>query len=1464
MKQLVSTHELAGNYTVVIDTTQDKVYLDVLDYDRPGITMESNMQGSLMMDFAEMLSKYNIKPYPNVYNITDATTGSPDAYDSLESVKYRARVIRVEDNKLRAFAPIILTSGEQIPDVFILYRKDLFSKPEDAVDEIVAVVDLHNNNIAEYIQPKDYAYAYIRGNSRYLKGIDSSTGQFVKADMYSDSITKNEYETERLIYHSYKDRRLIYNNIINLSFIIRDDNAFTHTEEYNAEDSLASVTDTCAYVYWGRYANASPISTEDVPDGYITIEDDSSVVDDRSEIFIYKPKSETISHNRIEYVGSKQYNIIGSDSILLKHHDSGYEAVKFTGSPTMAFVKYDTKHDVDEKDEPKYPCKYVDLDRFTYTIDSYVEKLPSMSFEWPTTECSLSITMELRDAFVRYVNAVSNIDIKWVKTYRADDDPSICIALDSRMSIQIDKFRTMLSPYFNVVYSDSSNIVTVTSRGDNVLNFDKLSFTKTSRLNIVGIYPTEDLNPEETIKYRKLYRYSFTSKDIYAKVVRDDGVDLISEAKTKYVELSDIGNTYIHDSIHECFSDYEFYYVRTGQRHQEVPHYKEGGTITGNALSFYTMKKSLLCSISHVPVADVVDIRSITSASDELTDDMPIDIKTRVAWCDYSSVNKHGENSIPSVAYPAGLIDVYSAAVSEDSWSYGQLLYNSDIRREKNNIYFKTTHFKSKAMEDAYIASMFDGCFIDVPWYKEHRVDLVHMVMKCMCYYDNNAIHPVKEAPLLVFDDLDGKDCVASRFRESIKDTELLKGDDNQKLTDSQQQALLVKIGRKMQDISINNMSTFFTSYLDDCEESVLNDITVEVHPVLYDDELFCMLYGVPFKVDITTSEYTYKSIIIPCQRFALRLQEDTRVYPKSLTRIIRNDKAKQIIIATFIDIPVIMPFAMGVEHSNEYMDSTMFGNFERNYLAYIGANTNILEDSDSVDSLDAFNVGYVNSTADLDGDYIYKQNKTSITYLACINYIADFNIDKDIKNITDDNQVPMPEDYDPVIAARAIATGTSINIALVGYARIIGDDGSIVLPGKIVFFDKSDEGMSHPLGYFYTVYAADDFVHPQALIKMNDAGITNRNFEAWTPNYNVQVESVRNAIDAMMVPFDDTYNRYIRNISNENIDDYKFVAVVIEAVTPGSLKSGDGYIHGAKNVLEYSGAYYYFNSIMAAAAGIYEYVSNKDIFLKTKTGELNSAITYTFSSQCYPSSNQLLTYDIVDGDVVTEPYNRITQDDPTGILYDQYITVYDEDNNTVQHKVSLENIFDDAHLLTVPLEDYSNTRPMLNYRTQRFKSLVVYDRTYISAPQLVTNINKLDSILASKLYAKDGKWINVKVNRSSVDIKFYPSIMYGETLRRTLTKVCKHMNVSDDPNVVPQALNNDDYIMYVDNFMFHLYDYELNVYKMDTTNEFNIYAQKDSKSTRVDYDVKKNYDQEYRNIPKQGIFITYKMSLRV
>ena len=68
---------------------------------------------------------------------------------------------------------------------------------------------------------------------------------------------------------------------------------------------------------------------------------------------------------------------------------------------------------------------------------------------------------------------------------------------------------------------------------------------------------------------------------------------------------------------------------------------------------------------------------------------------------------------------------------------------------------------------------------------------------------------------------------------------------------------------------------------------------------------------------------------------------------------------------------------------------------------------------------------------------------------------------------------------------------------------------------------------------------------------------------------------------------------------------------------------------------------------------------------------------------------------------------------------------------------------------------------------------------------------------------------------------------------------------------------------MYVDKYMFHLYEYELNVYKVDSTDEFEIYAQKSPKSSLLNYDVKKNYEQEYKNAPKKGIFITYNMSLR-
>ena len=1346
MKQLVSTHELAGNYTVVIDTTQNKVYLDVLDYDRPGITMASNMQGSLMMDVAEMFSKYKIKPYPDVYSISDSTVGSSEAYDSLDSVKYRTRVIRVEDNKLRCFAPIILKTDEQIPDVFILYRKDMFCKESEAKDEIVAVIDLHSDNISEYIQPKNYAYAYIHGNNRHIKGIDISTGQFVKADVYSDNIPKDESATEDLIYQSYKDKRLIYNNIINLSFVIKDDKIFEHKEDWNITEELADVKDTTAYVYWGRYANVSPIKTPEVPDGYITIEDAwGGEGDNRENIFIYTPENDT-NNNRIQFDKTKPQPLLVADRVLLKHHDKGYEAIVFDGE-NGADVKYNTRT-VDEHGEKAYARKYVDVNRTTYTIDSYVEKLPSMSFEWPVSECTLAIHMKLNDMFVRYVNATSDIYIKWVREY-GDEDNTNVIALNTRMDEQIAKFRSLLSPYFIVTYSTSSNIITVTVRGDNVINFNELSFTKTSRLNLIGIYYNEDITPQETIGYRKQYRYFFTGKDTYAKIARGSDVDLISEAKRKYVELHDVGNTYAHDHIHECFSDYEFYYVRTGNTYQDVPYYIEGGTIAGNTLSLYTMKRTLLCNIEHVPVADFVDIRTIMDDDVyDMADDKPIDIKTRIAWCDYSSINKHGENLIPSVARPTGLIDVYSAAVSADGWSYGQILYNSSIRRD-NDIYFKSTHFSSRTMEDEYISYLFDSCFSEYPWYVSHRVDFVRMVMKCMCWYDDDTKH----APLLIFDYLEGEDCVASRFRENVKDTEIIKGDDGQILTESQQQLLLEAVGNRMLDISINSMSKFFTDYLDDCDAKILDDITMGVYPVLYDDELFCMLYGVPFKVDINTSEY------------------------------------------------------------------------------------------------------------------VYKHNNTSKLTAVCINYIADFDLENDLHdNLVDSDGQPYDDSYPAKIAARAIATGTHIDIAMLGYGVILGNDGSKIYPSKVVFFDKNDEDKKYPLGYFYTTYAADEFVHPQALAKMNESGITQRLISMYTPNTMITIDGVSTAVDAMMIPFDDSYNRYVRDIYNDVLreDKYSFVAVVIETVIPSRISSNEGYIAAARNVLEYSSAYYYFNAVMSSQHGISEYKSNKDTFIQTKSGELNSAITNAISLQCYPSSNQMFTYDIVDNDVVKEPYIRLKAEDPTGRLYKQLVTIYNNDTNEVNHKISTENIFDDGQLLRVPLEGYNinNLTPSLNYRTQRFKSLVVYDKTYIGEHTVIKNTNRLDSILASRLYVKEGKWINVKVNRSSVDIKFYPSIMYGEKLRHILTDVSKRLDLSfRDPS--SPLLKDNDYIMYVDKYMFHLYEYELNVYKVDSTDEFEIYAQKSPKSSLLNYDVKKNYEQEYKNAPKKGIFITYNMSLR-
>ena len=114
---------------------------------------------------------------------------------------------------------------------------------------------------------------------------------------------------------------MIYNNIINLSFVIKDDKIFEHKEDWNITEELADVKDTTAYVYWGRYANVSPIKTPEVPDGYITIEDAwGGEGDNRENIFIYTPENDT-NNNRIQFDKTKPQPLIGTDRVLLKHHD---------------------------------------------------------------------------------------------------------------------------------------------------------------------------------------------------------------------------------------------------------------------------------------------------------------------------------------------------------------------------------------------------------------------------------------------------------------------------------------------------------------------------------------------------------------------------------------------------------------------------------------------------------------------------------------------------------------------------------------------------------------------------------------------------------------------------------------------------------------------------------------------------------------------------------------------------------------------------------------------------------------------------------------------------------------------------------------------------------------------------------------------------------------------------------------
>lgn len=1484
MKQLVTTHELAGNYTVVIDTVKDKIYLDTLDCERPGITMEANMQGSLMMDVANMFRKYNIKKYPDVYEINDNVTGKEDLYSSIDTVKYRARTIRINDDQLRVFAPIILQTDEQIPDVFVLYRRDLSMSKEklddpDTKDEIVTVVDLHRNNISEYIQPKEYATAYIHGNSRYIKGIDSETGQFVKADLYSDSIMKEEIATEDLIYQSYKDKLLLYNSIVNISFVIKDDKIYEHQSESSMD---VKCKDTSAYLYWGRYATLNRI--EDIEN--ITIESSwGSPEDTRKDIFVYKIQDD-LQKPRLEYTGKSNPVVsLASKDILLRHHNGGFESITFDG-----FGGANLKYNEDHK------SKYVDIDRVTYTIDSYAEMLPSMSFEYPSSECSLSILMSLNDEFIHYFNAVTRIDIRWVKSINENEDSSHCILLSSSLNDQIQKLKSIVGTYFNVSWptdakKDDRPIVTITTRGDNVLNFNYLRFTKTSRLNLIGIYSKTEINSGSPRVH--LYEYSFTSKDSYAKIPRESSDDFISYARDKYIELKDVDNTCVHDKIHECFADSSFYYVRTGSviETDDSFHYLCGGVVDGNTLSFYNMKASSIYTITPTKVGDFIDIRTAYLSDNEpvgITDDSkPVDVKTRVAWCDYSSVDKNGNSLIPSVASPAGIIDVYSAASSKDSWSYGQILYNAyKSTYKEGNIdadYFKSTCFKSDNIENNYLLDVFGSCFEDYPEYSDkNKMDFIKVVMSLMCQGtkndDNNPFSEDTYTPLFIFEELPENICLASRLKSAVFNgyyTYLRNNGKGGQLDESDIIAILSKIGEAMKNVSINTASKSIKSYLTTCQQSVLDDITVKVNPVLYDDELFCMLFGVPFKTDIKYSEYTFRSIIVPCPRFLLRTEEDTKVYNPAITEFAINTEAKAFTIVTFLDIPVVMPFAMKTDDfGSDLTLSTMFGYFDRNMLQLIGNGEGIQHVGDDDDEqpasyyVKAYDPGYIESVKYLSSDHTYKLNKTSTLKLTGINYIDPETIDTDIDILVDIDRQPLPESSVAVRAARAISTDSGIRLAVIGHTELSDSGGAKIYPSKVVMFDKTDIDMKTPMGYFYTISASKEESHPSAYAKLMDAGIVDHNIDFYTLTDDGATASV-----ATMVAYDSVFNNGVRALSEDVIrrNKYNYVAVVIYVIDPKSIADeewktiNEDWKTLLKNTIEYGGAYYYFNSLMNQDSDyIKEYISGNDTFIKTKSGKLNSAITEVITAQCYPSSNQLLTYDIVDGIATTknDAYIHMGSSDK-GLMYMQYLSHYNPMSNKVEYVQTYEDIFDTSYPLTF-IAGSSIVRPVLNYRTQRFVSLVVYDRRFVFGkdedPINVTSLKSVPSILSSKYYLKNGEWINYKNNRSSVDIKLYPSILYGSLLRDDLRSFFRKIRLYSDEQT--SELDGDDIIMYADTFMFHLYEYDLAAYYDTESSDFALTTDASS-SSRLDYEVKKGYEQEYKNLPKKNMFFTYKMYMR-
>lgn len=1443
MKHLVSTHELSGNYTVIIDDTQNDVYLGILDCEYPGITMKAHLNGSLMMDVSEMFKTYNVKIYPDISNINDSTVGYSDAYESNKSIRYRSRVVRIDSDKLFVFAPIILYSGDQIPDVFILYRKDLSSSGDlKKPDDVVTVIDLHQNNISEYIQPKDLSSAYIHGNNKYIKGIDTETGQFVKSEVYSDSIIRDEKKTENIIYQAFKDKKMLYNNIINISFIVHDDDIY-------GQDSS---TETSAYLYWGRYANLSEI------DKRITIENkcDASIDDRDNDIFIFNPINDQDIHNTIKYKGSPskldEYNL---NDVLLKHHTGGYECVSFD-SEGCANIKFGYDNNQ----------KYVDLNRTTYTIDSYVHKLPSMSFEWPLADCSLYIRTSLNGDYSKFVGASSSININWVSDMSGVTDKDHAILLTLPITEQLNKFCNIVEVYFNVhytlddFYSSASPTVSLTARNDNIMNFDEIYFQKTSKLNLIGLYKIEDMSPDEKISYKKRYKYFFTGEDSYAKIEKNvSSKEFLLDAKNKYIELSDISNTRLHDKIHEVFADADFYYIRTGETlDNDNYHYKCGGVINGSTVSLYTMKETSLYTKTHLPVGDFIDIRSIgigESQPEGVCDDrFPVDVKTRNVWCDYASIDKNGDNLIPSIASSVGVIDVYSSDINQDSWSYGQILYNRN-EPTLEDVHFKNTHFQSKTLEDAYILNMFGPVFDEAgySWYKTHRLDFVKALMTCMCYFNIN--EGIKETPLLVFEESTEDISLYKRFKsylnvhnDIIVESSL---DSSRALSDSDISLLFSTIGEYMNNISITTISNILKSYLSTCDESVLQDITMSVSPTLYDDEMFCMLFGVPFTTDIIYADYTFKSIIIPCPRFVLKLSEDDNIYQKAITQFIRNDNARTIIITTFLDTPCIMPF---YNIDNDYRNTTMFGYFDRNYIKHIGTKT--AEDVMS----NAFNINYIRNAAELTEHYSYKNVSTTSFNIAAVNYIeSEEDVSKYIYSIDG-------EENDAMRAASTIVNNTSLQIGILSHGAMRGILGERVYPQKIILYSTDDEAMKYPIWTMYTFLGSSNEIGRESIDKLSDIGIHDRFFDMYA-----YADANRDRIlEADMLPFDDTYNNDIRHISSSNVTDYIAVALSIDIIDPLDISQDnvDSLISSMEILLSYGSSYYYFNSLMANAKkyNINEYTSNTDMFIETKSGELNSMIRNIVYKQCYPSDNQLFTYSIVDNDVVNndQSYIHMNQnEDNTGILYNQYLTLYNDDTNTIEHLQTKENIFDTTDILRVPLVTNRYFQPTLNYRTQRFVSLVVYDKKCTSDYITVSNIKASPTILASKEYVTNGRWINYKKNRSSVDVKLYPSILYGSLLYNDLKPLFDKLYIHNDSNN-QFYLSEDNIISYVDKMMFHLYDYNINTYSDNDSSEFKISAQS-PKSTDVilNYDSKKNYEQSYKNISKHTISFKYKMSLR-